>query len=106
MERITGRIGDPAKLREWVEARGYTRAAYKRAILEGTHRAETVLLREDKMVEIRSCERLPGQSLEDFSRQAKSLNPGGVVVLHGQTHPLAFILPNGHFHSVFEERHG
>jgi hypothetical protein len=106
MERITGRITDPAKLREWIEARGYTREAYKRAVLEGVERAECVLLTEEKKVELRECKRLPGQALEDFSRQARLMGPGAVITLYGPSHALAFILPNGHFHSVFEGRHG
>jgi hypothetical protein len=106
MERITGRITDPAKLREWVESRGYTREAYKRSVLEGVERAECVLFTEGKRVEIRECKRLPGQSLEDFKVQARMLATGAVVTLYGPTHALAFILPTGHFHSEFSGRHG
>lgn len=102
MEKLTGR-NSVETLRAWVESRGYTRDAYKRAILEGVQRAECVSLKNGR-IEICQCERGDDQSLEDFVEVARVMRPGAVVMLHGASHPLAFIVPDGSLVTVFDRR--
>lgn len=102
MERYRGKR-TPEELRAWVESKGYTRDAYKRAILEGIEKAEWTTL-DNGRVSVHSIERSQRQSLEEFVGLCGSLCKGSVVVLHGPERVLGFIQPDGSLVSVFERR--
>lgn len=104
MDRLPKYVTTREEIAAWVAAKGYTREAYKRAILEGAKRAECVSLADSGRIEIHQCERSEGESLEDFVEAARNMRPGAVVALSGASHTLAFIVPDGSLVTVFDRR--